>query len=122
MRKIIFRGIECYVSDTRIKKEDMIEGFNYYGIRHSDEDWGIPITIEDFVVVNHWGTLASKTDLVTHFSNDIERWGENDSRWCIDLTISDEYEDDTESSIFMWAAGEDNSSDIDEDEDAINLE
>lgn len=32
----------------------------YYELRHGDDgDWAVPVTIENRVFVNYWGTLAS---------------------------------------------------------------
>lgn len=87
MKKILFRGIECFITDVRIKDSEKIKGFNYYGIRHSDEDWSEPVTIERAVIVNNWGTLATKVDLSTHKDSRIyyaDKW---------EIEISEEEQD-----------------------------
>lgn len=58
------RGIEVYVTDVRVgsnvnKRSDLY----HYQIRHSDEDWGEPCTIEPSVLVNHYGDIVSKESL-----------------------------------------------------------
>jgi hypothetical protein len=35
----------------------------YYGVRHSDNDWGKPVTIEPWVVVNRFAILESNISL-----------------------------------------------------------
>lgn len=55
--KINFRGYEGYIVDYRVKKDDKLDGFHYYHLRHDDCDYSEPITIEDYVLVNHWGTI-----------------------------------------------------------------
>ena len=39
------------------------EGQYYYGIRHSDDDCGEPITVEKVVLVNRYGFIISKEPL-----------------------------------------------------------
>lgn len=58
------RGIEVYVTDVRVgrnvnKRDDLY----HYQIRHSDEDWGDPCTIEPSILVNHYGDIVSKKNL-----------------------------------------------------------
>lgn len=62
LSKITFRGVEGYITDRRIKSERRSDLF-YYELRHDDEDWSQPCTIEDYVVVNHWGTICFKESI-----------------------------------------------------------
>ena len=39
------------------------EGQYYYGIRHSDDDWGKPITVEKMVLINRYGFIVSQRPL-----------------------------------------------------------
>lgn len=39
------------------------EGQYCYGIRHSDSDWGEPITVEKMVLVNRYGFIISQRPL-----------------------------------------------------------
>ena len=48
---------------TAGKNFNVREGLHLYGIRHSDDDWGKPITIEKFVLVNRYGYIVSKQPL-----------------------------------------------------------
>ena len=48
---------------TASKNLNVKEGLHIYGIRHSDDDWGKPITIEKFVMVNRYGYIVSKQPL-----------------------------------------------------------
>lgn len=61
--KTLFKGIEGYVVDTRIPQPDRRLDLHYYDLRHGDEDWSEPCTIEPSVFVNHWGTIAFKTPI-----------------------------------------------------------
>jgi hypothetical protein len=55
-----FRGVPViHVTGARIRQEDRQEGLYYYDIRHSDEDWGYPCTVEPYVLVNHFGTMVT---------------------------------------------------------------
>ncbi|PVC74994.1 hypothetical protein C2I27_03650 [Priestia megaterium] len=51
------------LTQSRIKKEERKEDLHYYDIRHSDDDWGEPSTVESGVWVNHFGTLATTAPL-----------------------------------------------------------
>lgn len=62
-RAVTFRGQEVNVCEARIKKESRDPDLYYYEIRHSDSDWGNPVTIEEAVVVNFFGILISKLPL-----------------------------------------------------------
>jgi hypothetical protein len=43
------------------KRENIPKNAPYvYGLRHSDNDWGLPRTIEPEVYVNRWGYLISQ--------------------------------------------------------------
>lgn len=117
MKKILFRGIECYVCEARVPQEEKVPGFNYYGIRHDDEGCGTPVTIEAGVMVNFWGTLATKEDLSKH--SDVESWGVGSS-WFIEIKDSDDEgtsEEEDETHLFYAAATGDTS--INEDEEPI---
>ena len=54
----------------RVKPEERDPSLFYYGIRHSDNDWGKPISVEPSVVVNFWGTLVSTISLDEVFKKD----------------------------------------------------
>lgn len=64
MKKVIFRGKPCYVCDSRVTKAVQKEGFNYYSIRDNDEETPMPVTIEEGVMFNFWGTIACAEPLV----------------------------------------------------------
>lgn len=117
MKKILFRGIECFVCDVRVPQEQRLTDYNYYGIRHDDDGFGTPVTIEAGVMVNFWGTLATKEDLSNH--PDKESWGPN-GNWFIEIKDSDDegvsIEED-ETHLFYSAATGDTS--INEEEEPI---
>jgi hypothetical protein len=56
-------GQKAFVCDFRIPAETKKPELFYYGIRNSDEDLGRPSTIEEQVIVNHWGTLVTTKEL-----------------------------------------------------------
>ncbi len=49
--------IEAALTEHRINREKETEGKFIYDIRHTDEDWCEPATIEDHVLVNWFGCL-----------------------------------------------------------------
>ncbi|MBE0427777.1 MAG: hypothetical protein IBX72_14175 [Nitrospirae bacterium] len=52
--------IPFFVLEGRIPEEEKNKNLNYYEIRHCDDDWGLPATIENKVIVNFWGTFVSE--------------------------------------------------------------
>lgn len=60
----VFRGMDAYLTDLRIPKEERREDLYYYEIRHSDEDWSEPCNIENGVFINHWGSIVFKQDIM----------------------------------------------------------
>jgi len=57
-----FRNHPILFVDRRLSKEEKKPGLYYYAIRHDDEQW-LPATIEEAVLVNHYGTIISKEKL-----------------------------------------------------------
>ena len=51
---------ECLFSDLRIDRETIPEGYFMYEIRHDDDDWGEPVEIGRWIMVNFFGTLLTK--------------------------------------------------------------
>lgn len=51
------------ITILRIKGPEQEPNLFYYHIRHSDSDWGKPISVEKHVLVNHFGTLVSTVSL-----------------------------------------------------------
>lgn len=80
LNKIIFRGIEGYIIDDRIPANEKRDDLHYYHLRHSDEDFSEPCTIEDHVLINHWGTICFKESI----DNLLEPWSKD--RLSTDLT------------------------------------
>jgi hypothetical protein len=56
-RVIEFRGRKGLVSEN-VRPELVPDGWHFYCIRHADDDWDEPITIERVVVCNRWGMIA----------------------------------------------------------------
>lgn len=61
MKKITFRGVPVLAMEG-IKGN--LAGLNLYGLRHADDDWSRPATVETrFVAVNGYGVLAAARPL-----------------------------------------------------------
>ncbi len=58
MVKARINGIDCIVFyEERIPLEKAPSGYPYmYHIRHDEDDWTLPISLERFVAVNFFGT------------------------------------------------------------------
>ncbi len=56
VREIQFRGIPAIVVED--PKVAFPKGYRVYEIRHADEDWDMPVTVENFVCCNRWGRLG----------------------------------------------------------------
>ena len=64
-KKINFRGIDIVVAEN---KDPLLKGLQKeypfcYGIRHAENDWCLPTTIEKAVLANRWGYLFSNKEL-----------------------------------------------------------
>ena len=81
MIKACINGIDCVLFyDKRIPPEKTPQGYPYlYHIRHDDNNWIRPVTIERFVVVNFFGTVFMKEPIeideggyleINHFKHD----------------------------------------------------
>lgn len=73
LSKVFFRGIEGYITDLRIPHADRKHDLFYYEIRHSDEDFWEPVTIEPSVIVNNWGTIVFKLP-IDHMMDTSTHW------------------------------------------------
>jgi len=63
---ILYKGKECLYRDIRLTNEQLKlipDDVNIYQIRHMDEDWGEPVSIEPIVVSNYFGTIFTKEKL-----------------------------------------------------------
>ena len=52
-------GERMLFTNARVESKSVPKGLHLYEVRHSDEDWGEPIQIAEWICVNHWGTLLS---------------------------------------------------------------
>ena len=50
--------IEAYIDDKEVP-----EGLHVYQIRHSDNNWSIPATLEKCVAVNYFGAFITEENL-----------------------------------------------------------
>ena len=60
LRKGVLFGKPILVLEGRIPHEDRNNVLHYYELRHSDDDWSRPATLEKSVIVDFFGTLISK--------------------------------------------------------------
>lgn len=56
-------GKPALLTDSRIDRDTVPKGWHCYDLRGSDYDPGKPITVENWVVVNHAGTVLMPDDL-----------------------------------------------------------
>jgi len=71
-------------SRARLPKTQRDPKYHWYEIRHSDCDLGKPSTIEERVVVNHYGTIGFPKELV--FKDDSDRYISLDEEQICELT------------------------------------
>ena len=74
MLKARINNIDCLVCyDERVPAEKAPPDFPYmYHIRHDEDNWTLPITLERFVLVNFFGTVFMKEPLEFDSSGYIE--------------------------------------------------
>jgi hypothetical protein len=67
-------GVQCILFyDERIASEKAPLGYHYiYHLRHDEDDWTRPISIERFVVVNFFGTVFTKEPIEIDESGYVE--------------------------------------------------
>ena len=58
-----FRNEDVYITYNRIFKDERKPHLFYYDVRHNDMDMCEPCSLEESVIVNHWGTMVSNKDL-----------------------------------------------------------
>jgi hypothetical protein len=62
MVKARINGFDCILFyDERITPDKAPAGHSYmYHVRHDEDDWTYPISVEHFVLVNFFGTIFTK--------------------------------------------------------------
>lgn len=62
MQKARINDIDCILFyDERVQKGKTPEGYpNIYHVRHAEENWTRPVSIEKFVFANFFGTIFTK--------------------------------------------------------------
>lgn len=50
-------------TNARINRDSVPKELFCYDVRHDDEGRGIACEIKPYVLVNHWGTILSKTEI-----------------------------------------------------------
>ena len=72
--EIVFRGQPakiCQCGARDVPYRDYPEKYLYH-IRHADDDMSMPATVEQDVLINHWGVLMTDTPLI--FPNETETY------------------------------------------------
>lgn len=73
--KLKIKGLEapCLLLESRhdksLKQECLDLGYTVFEIRHPDDNWADPRTIEETVLVNFWGYIALKDERVIELLN-----------------------------------------------------
>ncbi|MCB7129120.1 MAG: hypothetical protein J3T61_06260 [Candidatus Brocadiales bacterium] len=74
--KAVINGIECILFyDERVSAEEAPAGYPYmYYVRHDEDNWVRPISIEKYVLVNFFGTIFTKEliDFDNNYYVDVE--------------------------------------------------
>lgn len=78
MAKLKFRGIKIEAFEgkradyfnTELKKKKFI-----YYVRHDEDDWGKPISIEVYVYSNTWGVIIADKSLKKFMDKEIFKYG-----------------------------------------------
>lgn len=82
----LFNDEVTYITNHRIDRTTVPEGFYAYDIRH-DEDWGNPCTIEPNILVNHYGTILTNRPVEFEDARDPYVRLQNDQRESITNAI-----------------------------------
>ena len=61
------KTLEGLFSAKRLKRSEVPEGYNRYAIRHNDDDFVQPDTLEPGVLINHFGDFLCTEDLSRQF-------------------------------------------------------
>ena len=66
MKKAYLNGAECiFYYNERFSSEHAPDNYPYmYQLRHDEDDWTIPVTLEKVVFVNFFGTVFLKEPVV----------------------------------------------------------
>lgn len=86
--KINFRGYEGYVVESRIKHDEQRADLFYYHLRQDDE-CSDPVTLEDYVLINHWGTMCFKESIEHLFTP----WYGANNQKRLELQLTEEEQD-----------------------------
>lgn len=58
------RGVPVVkTTSLRIPQEERNPDLHYYNLRHADDNWFEPISVEHFVMVNHCGSIVTTRPL-----------------------------------------------------------
>jgi hypothetical protein len=60
MKKVTVNGIECLLFEGSEKVAENPGYAHKCGIRHHSDDWDMPVTIEEYVCCNRFGSVLAK--------------------------------------------------------------
>lgn len=66
------RNITGWLIDGRVDTTGFDPSFHAYALRHSDEDDMAPVSLEQAVLVNHFGTFITKSDLLVQTDSNVK--------------------------------------------------
>lgn len=96
LSKGVFKNKEIYIIDERIPKTIRRDELYYYNIRHSDDDFSEPSSIEEVeILCNFWGIVVTKEDISDILVDPLYRGGKQ--------LILDDEESEELLSIFNYA-------------------
>lgn len=91
------KDVECLFSEERINDATVPDGFHKYDIRHADNDWGQPCTLEHKVTVNYYGSVLLMQELDFEGKDCIDISGDEDFIDSGDIVAIDEFNGNTPS-------------------------
>lgn len=61
--EVTILGVPALFTDLRVDRSTMPDGLYRYELRHSDEDWGEPVSLSRSIVVNYYGSVITREPL-----------------------------------------------------------
>lgn len=56
----IFEDVDCIFTELRVDRTSLPDNVYCYDIRHTDDDWDEPCSLEPLVGVNYFGAIITK--------------------------------------------------------------
>lgn len=61
--EVTLLGIPALLTDWRVDRTTIPNGFHLYELRHADEDWGEPCQVAKGILVNFYGSILTVQQL-----------------------------------------------------------